>query len=102
METIAGIDGGGSKTLVALCSLEGHLLGLGRGGPSNVDDVGVGEARRNISVALQAACSEAGVGLESIRSGFFGMAWLHHLALGCAPYTAPLLKSFLNVSNDIK
>lgn len=74
METIAGIDGGGSKTLVALCSLEGHLLGLGRGGPSNVDDVGVGEARRNISVALQAACSEAGVGLESIRSGFFGMA----------------------------
>lgn len=74
MEIIAGIDGGGSKTLLALCSLEGQLLGLGRGGPSNVDDVGVEQAERSIAVALQAACSEAGVGLESIRFCFFGMA----------------------------
>lgn len=74
MEVIAGIDGGGTKTLLVLCSLEGHLLGVGRGGPSNIDDVGVAQATHSIGEALHAACGEAGVGVDSIRSAFFGIA----------------------------
>ncbi|MDX2007461.1 MAG: BadF/BadG/BcrA/BcrD ATPase family protein [Meiothermus sp.] len=74
MEVVAGIDGGGTKTLVALCTPEGRVLGLGRGGPSNVDDVGIATATQSIGAALDAACTEAKVGLEVLSSTFFGMA----------------------------
>ena len=47
-EYFLGIDGGGTKTLAAICDVDGRVLGSGLGGPSNIDDVGLEAATASI------------------------------------------------------
>ena len=61
MDYIAGIDGGGTKTLCLLADLEGKVLGEGRGGPSNPVSVGLEETRCSLEEAFFQACHQAGI-----------------------------------------
>ncbi|HYE57073.1 MAG TPA: BadF/BadG/BcrA/BcrD ATPase family protein, partial [Rhodothermales bacterium] len=71
---VLGIDGGGTKTLAAIVDTEGRLHGLGRGGPSNIDDVGVETARRHVATAVAQARLEGGLREENFGAVFLGMA----------------------------
>ncbi len=69
-----GVDGGGTKTLVAIVDCEGKLRGTGRAPSGNIDDLGFELARDNIHAAIHAACQAAAVESADIRTAFFGMA----------------------------
>lgn len=49
---VLGVDGGGTKTKAVIADEEGHVHGLGIGGPSNYDDVGMEKAKVGIAEAL--------------------------------------------------
>jgi N-acetylglucosamine kinase-like BadF-type ATPase len=70
---VAGIDGGATQTRVVLAD-QGSLLGLGVGGPSNYNNVGVDGAREGIREALEKAWSASRVRQTGLRSVFMGMA----------------------------
>ena len=59
---VAGIDGGATKTLAAVLSLDTFEIAFGRGGPSNVDAVGADAAASAIRDALREALHEADAG----------------------------------------
>jgi N-acetylglucosamine kinase-like BadF-type ATPase len=50
-----GIDGGGTKTQVAICDESGRVLGGATGGASGIDSVGADAAIVNIGAAVAAA-----------------------------------------------
>jgi N-acetylglucosamine kinase-like BadF-type ATPase len=71
---VLGVDGGGTKTHVAIVDDAGRLCGLGQAGPSNYDDVGVEVAQANIGLAVQAARQMAGLDNRPFEAAFLGMA----------------------------
>ena len=71
---VAGIDGGATKTVAAVLSLETFEMRFGHGGPSNVDAVGVTAAASAISAALTEALGAAGVDAAAVGSGVVGLA----------------------------
>jgi N-acetylglucosamine kinase-like BadF-type ATPase len=71
---VLGVDGGGTKTLAAIVNFHGELCGIGQGGPSNYDDLGMEIVRGNISEAIQQARNIAGLDEAPFASAFFGMA----------------------------
>ena len=74
IEYVLGVDGGGTRTRVAALALDGHLLGYGRSGPSNYDDVGVDQAQANIGSAVAQACAPGSLEAAARRAAFLGMA----------------------------
>ena len=74
MRLVVGVDGGSTKTVAVVCGLDGALLGIGRGGNSNREVIGVERAARIVSEVTREALAMAGAfdGLEGIkRSSFF-------------------------------
>ncbi len=71
---VLGVDAGGTKTLAAIADEAGVLLGSGRGGPGNFDDVGIERARANIGEAVEAARRAAGLAPEPFAAAFLGVA----------------------------
>jgi N-acetylglucosamine kinase-like BadF-type ATPase len=71
---VAGIDGGATKTLAAVLSLNTFEISLGRGGPSNVDAVGAEAAAAAIRDALREALSEGGVDDGDVGTAVVGLA----------------------------
>lgn len=71
---VLGVDGGGTKTRVAVVDRAGNLCGTGVGGPANYDDVGVAGARESIGRAVDAACRLAGVEPVRLDAAFLGLA----------------------------
>jgi len=69
-----GIDGGGTKTQVAICDETGRVLGVGLGGASGIDSVGADVATVSIGAAVEAAQDQAGLPDAPFASVFFGMA----------------------------
>jgi len=69
-----GIDGGGTKTQVAICDETGRVLGTGLGGASGIDSVGADAAAVSIGAAIDAARERAGLPDTPFASVFFGMA----------------------------
>ncbi len=57
---LVGVDGGGTKTLVAVLDRERETLCLGHGGPSNADTIGVPAALTQIAAATADALASAG------------------------------------------
>ena len=74
MTYFLGVDGGGTKTLAAICDADGHVLGSGLGGPSNIDDVGLEVATANIAQAVRAARAVAGLEPQPFAGAFLGLA----------------------------
>lgn len=71
---VLGVDGGGTKTLAAIIDFNGVLCGIGQGGPSNYDDLGMEIVRENIAEAISQARNMAHLGETRFASAFFGMA----------------------------
>lgn len=71
---VLGIDGGGTKTQALIADEEGHVHGLGIGGPSNYDDVGAEKAKAGIAEAVQMARGQAPLPDARFASVFLGMA----------------------------
>ncbi len=74
MDSVVGIDGGGTRTRAAIMDRERRVLGQGEGGPSNIDDVGEAAARDNIADAVDAARDRAGLPRGAFDAAFLGMA----------------------------
>lgn len=74
MKKVLGVDGGGTKTSVAILDEEGRLLAEGTSGPSNYDDVGEDVARENIKRAVDAARASADLPAGPFDAVFLGMA----------------------------
>jgi len=76
--TVLGIDGGGTNTHVVVADASGALLGVGRSGPSNWEDVGVDGAGTALGEAVDAAIEQAGIDrkdLEGVSIGLAGVDW---------------------------
>lgn len=71
---VLGIDGGGTKTKAVIADEEGHVHGLGIGGPSNYDDVGMEKAKVGIAEAVWMARQKASLPDAPFASVFLGMA----------------------------
>jgi len=55
---IIALDGGATKTDLAIADINGNVLSLGKGGPSNITIVGVEGLKRSISEAYKNALSK--------------------------------------------
>lgn len=69
-----GVDGGGTKTNVALMNEAQEVIAEGAGGPSNPLRVGVETAVSNIAKAIDAACDSGGVSRGDIVAATLGLA----------------------------
>lgn len=69
-----GVDGGGTKSNIALMGEAGNVIAEGSGGPSNPLRVGVETAVTNIEKAIDAACDTAGVSRGDLVSATLGLA----------------------------
>jgi N-acetylglucosamine kinase-like BadF-type ATPase len=71
---VLGLDGGGTKTHVAVAAPDGELVGFSANGPSNWEMVGLVGAATAITRAVQAALNEAGVAAGDVAGTAFGLA----------------------------
>jgi N-acetylglucosamine kinase-like BadF-type ATPase len=69
-----GVDGGGTKTTIAIMNGAGEVLCEGFAGPSNPLRVGVETAVNNIILAIDSACDTAGASRGDIVSATLGLA----------------------------
>lgn len=69
-----GVDGGGTKTQVAICDETGRILGAAHAGASGIDSVGADVATRHIGAAIDAARQQAGLAVAPFDAAFLGMA----------------------------
>ena len=69
-----GVDGGGTKTNIAIMDRNRRVVAEGVGGPSNPLRVGVETAVANITKAVDAACDEYEVSRGDIVSATLGLA----------------------------
>src|SRR5688500_11858891 len=69
-----GVDGGGTKTHIALMNATETVVCEGVAGPSNPLRVGVESAVANILKAINDACDQGGVSRGDIASATLGLA----------------------------
>src|SRR5215207_7911554 len=69
-----GVDGGGTKTHIALMNEAREVMCEGFAGPSNPLRVGVETAVTNIMKAINEACDRGGVSRGDITSATLGLA----------------------------
>jgi N-acetylglucosamine kinase-like BadF-type ATPase len=72
LRCLLGVDGGASKTTCLAASEDGHILGLGYGGPSNHQLCGLAEAVAQIARAVHQALTPATA--EEATLGMFCLA----------------------------
>lgn len=71
---VAGVDGGGTHTRVALLRSDGALLGVGEGPSGNLHDVGRARLAEHIGLAWHAAWRAAGAPPRAVSAAFLAMA----------------------------
>lgn len=74
-----GVDGGGTKTNVALMNESGEFVAEASGGPSNPLRVGVETAVANITKALNQACDDAGFSRGDVVAATLGLAGVRRM-----------------------
>ncbi len=74
MTIVLGVDGGGSKTHLAICDESGAVLGAATSGPSNWETVGLRGASDAIGDAIEKALAASGVRRDQIEAAVFGLA----------------------------
>ena len=68
-----GVDGGGSGCRAAVCDAQGHILGLGLGGPANATSDLDATCTHLADAIAQAMCA-AGSEMDHVAAGFLGIA----------------------------
>ncbi|MCB8944240.1 MAG: N-acetylmuramic acid 6-phosphate etherase [Ardenticatenaceae bacterium] len=71
---VIGVDGGGSKTAVALLDNNGQVLGRGLSGSSNHHNVGLAQAKANLWAGMSEAAAQAEVALGTIAAATWSLA----------------------------
>ncbi len=75
MQLLLGIDGGGSRTRVAIADASGAVLGKGQAGSSNHQSVGFAAATQALHEAIRAARMDAGIDAHTpFDAACFGLA----------------------------
>lgn len=77
LNCVLGIDGGGTKTKCLLADLNGSVLGQGKGGPSNINQVSIEACKSSLRQAIWGAVatsSQQEIRLVSICCGMAGVA----------------------------
>ncbi len=82
MQCVLAVDGGNTKTIALVASLDGTILGAGRGGCGDIYNAGAGTdwqdsaaaAVANIEYAVQSALQAAQVKASDLVTGVFSMA----------------------------
>ncbi len=74
MSYLAGIDGGGTKTVCVVADAEGRIRGTGRGGPSNYQKDGLFSARNSLRHAVRDALSAAELRPQDVTGVCAGLA----------------------------
>lgn len=69
-----GIDGGGTHTRAILLAETGRVLGVGKAGSSNFNNVGESRAAANLLAAAKAAWAAAGKPFAPADAAFLGLA----------------------------
>ncbi len=69
-----GVDGGGTKTNIAIMNADRKVIAEGTGGPSNPLRVGVETAVSNIAKAIDSACDTSGASRGDIVAATLGLA----------------------------
>lgn len=59
-DVVVGLDGGGTRTRVAVADFDGHLLGAAERGGASVEFNDPEVARENLRTAVQTALADAG------------------------------------------
>jgi N-acetylglucosamine kinase len=77
---ILGIDGGGTKTAALLTDERLRIISHGLNGPSNFLRVGEELAVNAILLAIEEACSKAGIELDHVSAISAGLGGVDHLA----------------------
>jgi N-acetylglucosamine kinase-like BadF-type ATPase len=76
LKYVIGIDGGGTKTVAALSTIDGEIIAYSETGPSNHHNVGVENARRALEEACSKAVKKAGVSDKDVGIIVASMAGL--------------------------
>lgn len=71
---VLGVDGGGTRTRVAVVGMDGRVRSIGMAGSSNYDDVGKDAAQAAIDLAAREALVAAGADRSQSAAIFLGMA----------------------------
>jgi N-acetylglucosamine kinase-like BadF-type ATPase len=66
---IAGIDGGGSKTECAIVDQDGRCIGLGQGGPSNINYADLADVLEAFRAAMESALTASGCRPQVVLTG---------------------------------
>jgi N-acetylglucosamine kinase-like BadF-type ATPase len=74
MRYVLGVDGGNSKTLAVVGDESGEILGVGRAGGSNHQELGLDGAMAGIQAAAEAALAGAGVRAAGLDVVFYALA----------------------------
>ena len=74
MKYIVGIDGGGTKTKLTVCTLAGEIVHSVVAGPSNILSSGYETARQAIRDVMQMGMIDTGYGLENCMALCIGVA----------------------------
>lgn len=71
---LLGVDGGGTKTLAVVATVDGAVRGVGRAGASNYQSVGEDGAARALGHAVDEALARAGASREAVVASALGLA----------------------------
>lgn len=74
MKLFAGVDGGGTRTRVAVVDGSGRLVGRGESGLANLHHAPQAQVLGHLLEAFQSALARSGAPLSDVVSVFFGMA----------------------------
>jgi len=79
MRAVVGFDGGATKTVAVIATLEGEVISSGVGGPSNYHVVGIEGAKRSILESFNAALGSIGeeVSVDVAVAGLAGLDCKH-------------------------
>jgi glucosamine kinase len=74
LNSVVGVDGGGSKTHAVILDAQQQIIGEGIAGPSNPLRVGIARAALAVREAIDKACAMAQVRRDDIRAAQIGLA----------------------------
>jgi glucosamine kinase len=74
MMLVSGVDGGATKTIAVVGTLDGTLLASARGASSNYHNIGVGKAAKSIRICVNSACRRAQASSGNLETVIMGLA----------------------------
>ncbi|PMP81295.1 MAG: hypothetical protein C0175_05710, partial [Caldisericum exile] len=74
MKFLLGVDGGGTKTIVAIANELGEIVGLSKTDSVDILNVPPEEVERKIKKALSESLSQVGISIDDIDFSCFGMS----------------------------